>query len=164
MWCGAFGAWNIIPFHVCEWFFHYYALIILAFPDLTIVVIWTFPKIRVPPQSSILVGVSILNHLFWGTPTYWNPHIVATCLVRKGMEIRKGPKGPSQNPDGRSLTSNQRQQARWMNASLFACKMLSARRLLNWLGHFMHFGEGKTMAQVTTSPPKMSDVWNFVQH
>ena len=80
------------------------------------------------------------------------------------MEIRKGPKGPSQNPDGRSLTSNQRQQARWMNASLFACKMLSARRLLNWLGHFMHFGEGKTMAQVTTSPPKMSDVWNFVQH
>ncbi len=29
---------------------------------------WVFPKIGVPPKSSILKGFSIINHPFWGTP------------------------------------------------------------------------------------------------
>ncbi len=34
--------------------------------------IWVFPKIGVPPapKSSILIGFSIINHPFWGTPIY----------------------------------------------------------------------------------------------
>ena len=31
---------------------------------------------RVPPQSSIFTGFSIINHPFWGTPIYRNLHIV----------------------------------------------------------------------------------------
>ena len=31
------------------------------------------------PQSSILIGISIINDLFWGTPTYGNPH-VCVCV------------------------------------------------------------------------------------
>ena len=27
------------------------------------------------PQSSILIGFSILNHLFWDTPIFGNAHI-----------------------------------------------------------------------------------------
>ena len=30
--------------------------------------IWWFPKIGVPPKSSILVGCSLKNHPFWGNP------------------------------------------------------------------------------------------------
>ena len=34
--------------------------------------IWVFPKIGVfPPKSSILIGVSIINHPFWGTHIFW---------------------------------------------------------------------------------------------
>ena len=25
----------------------------------------------VPPKSSILIGISIINHPFWGTPIFW---------------------------------------------------------------------------------------------
>ena len=34
---------------------------------------WVFPKIvGFPPKSSILIGVSIINHPFWGTvPLFW---------------------------------------------------------------------------------------------
>ena len=42
--------------------------------------------------------------------------------------------GLPRNPDGRSLTSNQRRQARWMNANPFAFKILSARHLAAELG------------------------------
>ena len=36
---------------------------------------WMFPKIVVPPKSSILMGFSIINHPFWGTPIFGNTHI-----------------------------------------------------------------------------------------
>ena len=32
------------------------------------VIIWVFPKIMGTPKSSILIGISIINHPFWGTP------------------------------------------------------------------------------------------------
>ncbi len=39
--------------------------------------IWMFPKIRViTPKSSILIGFSIINHPFSGTPIFGNTHIV----------------------------------------------------------------------------------------
>ena len=36
--------------------------------------IWWFPKIGVPgtPKSSILLGFSLINHLFWGAPISGN--------------------------------------------------------------------------------------------
>ena len=37
--------------------------------------IWRFPKIEVPPKSSILRGFSIINHPCWDIPIYWNHHI-----------------------------------------------------------------------------------------
>ena len=38
--------------------------------------IWMFPKIvGFPPKSSILIGFSIINHPFWGTPIFGNTHI-----------------------------------------------------------------------------------------
>ena len=33
---------------------------------------WVFPKIRVPPKLSILIGFSIINHPFWGTTIFGN--------------------------------------------------------------------------------------------
>ena len=37
--------------------------------------IWMFPKIVVPPKSSIKIGVSLINHPFRGTPIFGNTHI-----------------------------------------------------------------------------------------
>ena len=34
--------------------------------------IWVFPKIGVPPNHPILIGFSIINHPFWGTPIFGN--------------------------------------------------------------------------------------------
>ena len=37
--------------------------------------IWMFPKIvGFPPKSCILIGFSIINHPFWGTPIFGNTH------------------------------------------------------------------------------------------
>ena len=36
--------------------------------------IWMFPKSGTP-KSSILIGFSITNHPFWGTPIFGNTHI-----------------------------------------------------------------------------------------
>ena len=37
---------------------------------------WVFPKIGgKPPKSSILIGVSPINHPFWGTPVFGNTQI-----------------------------------------------------------------------------------------
>ena len=37
-----------------------------------------FPKIvGFPPKSSILIGISIINHPFWGTTIFGNTHIVS---------------------------------------------------------------------------------------
>ena len=40
--------------------------------------IWGFPKVVVPPKSSILIGVSIINHSFWDTHILGNPNIFTT--------------------------------------------------------------------------------------
>ena len=34
------------------------------------------------PKSSILIGFSIINHLFWGTPVFGNTHIKSTNSVK----------------------------------------------------------------------------------
>ena len=37
---------------------------------------WGFPKIvGFPPKSSILIGISIINHPFWGTPIFGNTQV-----------------------------------------------------------------------------------------
>ena len=35
-----------------------------------------------PPKSSILIGFSIMNHPFWGTPIFGNTHIGDGILAR----------------------------------------------------------------------------------
>ena len=37
--------------------------------------IWVFPKIEVPPNHPILIGFSLINHPFWGTPIFGNTYI-----------------------------------------------------------------------------------------
>ena len=37
---------------------------------------WVFPKIGVPPKSSISIRFSIRNHPFWGTPIFGNIHFL----------------------------------------------------------------------------------------
>ena len=36
---------------------------------------WVFPKIMVPPNHSILIGFSIINHPFWGTTIFGNTQV-----------------------------------------------------------------------------------------
>ncbi len=38
-------------------------------------VTWVFPKIGIPPKSSILIGFSLINHPFWGTTIFGNTHL-----------------------------------------------------------------------------------------
>ena len=37
--------------------------------------IWMFPKIVVPPNHPILIGLSTINHPFWGSPIFGNTYI-----------------------------------------------------------------------------------------
>ena len=39
------------------------------------------------PKSSILIGFSIINHLFWGTPIFGNTHILQTLFFREAPEL-----------------------------------------------------------------------------
>ena len=41
-----------------------------------------FPKYSGTPKSSILIGFSIINHQFWGTPIFGNTHIIFPNLSR----------------------------------------------------------------------------------
>ena len=41
----------------------------------TSISIWGFPKMGGTPKSSIFNRISLINHPFWGTPTYGNPHL-----------------------------------------------------------------------------------------
>ena len=44
---------------------------------------WVFPKIGgFYPKSSILIGFSIINHLFWDTPIFGNTHMDVLLEVR----------------------------------------------------------------------------------
>ena len=36
---------------------------------------WVFPKIGVPPKSSMFIGFSIINHPFWGTTIFGYTHV-----------------------------------------------------------------------------------------
>ena len=50
---------------------------------------WMFPKIVVPPKSSILIGFSIINinHPFWGTPIFGNTQI--KTFLKGSKEVRR---------------------------------------------------------------------------
>ena len=48
--------------------------------------IWVFPKIMVPP---ILIGFSIINHPFWGTPIFGNTHIHRSQTNKKHLYLRE---------------------------------------------------------------------------
>ena len=37
------------------------------------------------PKSSILIGIPIINHPFWGTPIFGNIHILSTFIWRKNL-------------------------------------------------------------------------------
>ena len=43
--------------------------------------IWVFPKIVVSPNHPILIGFSIINHPFWGTPIFRNTHMFPCSKV-----------------------------------------------------------------------------------
>ena len=44
-------------------------------------IIWVFPKNNGTPKSSILIGFSIINHPFWGTPIFETPIYTYTSEV-----------------------------------------------------------------------------------
>ena len=39
------------------------------------------------PKSSILIGFSIINHPFWGTPIFGNTHMVV-AIIRLNVEVQ----------------------------------------------------------------------------
>ena len=48
--------------------------------------IWVFPKIGIPPNHPFLIGFSIINHPFWGTPIFGNTHMVS-CFLQQDLLI-----------------------------------------------------------------------------
>ena len=57
--------------------------------SLNLLKIWMFPKIVVPPKSSILIGFSIINHPFWGTTILGNPHLLFCSCFSKIVGVQK---------------------------------------------------------------------------
>ena len=58
-----------------------------------VISIWVFPKIAgFPPKSSILIGFSIINHPFWGTPIFGNTHIqkIASSCAGRCLRFSRG--------------------------------------------------------------------------
>ena len=53
----------------------------------SIVFIWMFPKIVAHPKSSILLGFSIINHPFWGTPIFGNIQFILDSLLHVKLLI-----------------------------------------------------------------------------
>ena len=52
--------------------------------------IWMFPKmVGFLPKSSILIGFSIINHPFWGTPIFGKTHILLTEHWAKFLLLRR---------------------------------------------------------------------------
>ncbi len=49
---------------------------------------WVFPQIMVPPKSSIFIGISIINHPFWGFPVYLVQHPNMKQILCKFLESR----------------------------------------------------------------------------
>ena len=55
--------------------------------------IWMFPKIVVPPNHPFLIGISIINHPFWGTTIFGNTYInpeknsETRCYARWWLDI-----------------------------------------------------------------------------
>ena len=39
------------------------------------------------PKSSILIGFSIINHPFWGTPIFGNTHVAQVVLIDPNLLI-----------------------------------------------------------------------------
>ena len=50
--------------------------------------IWVFPENRGTPKSSILIGFSIINHPFWGTPIFGNTHFPSTAPLFQRLNFR----------------------------------------------------------------------------
>ena len=48
-------------------------------------------KNRGAPKSSILIGFSIINHPFWGTPIFGNIHIFPSVLVASFLRTEPDP-------------------------------------------------------------------------
>ena len=46
-----------------------------------------------PPKSSILIGCSIINHPFWGTPIFGNIHMIPLFIWRGEVQEGRGRKG-----------------------------------------------------------------------
>ena len=52
--------------------------------------ILVFPKIGLgPPNHPILIGFSLINHPFWGTPIFGNTHfLLGSMLIFKGEKTQ----------------------------------------------------------------------------
>ncbi len=70
---------------------------------------WVFPKIGgKPPKSSILIGFSIINHPFWGTPIFGNTHVFVPHSSKMGISSsrtpRRLPEAPSCQRNSREIS------------------------------------------------------------
>ena len=90
---------------VCQLFVHVvwfiYCLSISCIPVVNIYIYMGVSKNNGTPKSSILIGFSIINHPFWGTPIFGNTHIYIYisrywCLdsvpLRPSLQLARTPK------------------------------------------------------------------------
>ena len=52
--------------------------------------IWVFPKNSGTPKSSNSIGISIINHPFWGTPIFGNTHIQGMHISHLLYQVEVG--------------------------------------------------------------------------
>ena len=77
-WCDWWSGCWLVRYHV---YIYIYSICVCIY-------IWRFPKIEVPPKSSILRGFSIINHPCWDIPHLWKPPYIFTEKQLSGVELR----------------------------------------------------------------------------
>ena len=70
------------------------------------------------PKSSILIGFSIINHSFWGTPIFGNTHISSDQKPVNDQPPTHLSIYPSMNPPHRSFGSDQKSVSTMLHSSL----------------------------------------------
>ena len=64
-------------------------------PETKNIASWGFPKIGVPPNHPFLIGISIINHPFWGIPIFGNTQLVVEPTHLKNIVSSNWETSPS---------------------------------------------------------------------
>ena len=103
----------------------------------TLQLIRVFPKmVGFPPKSSILIGFSIINHPFWGTPIFGNTH---TTVASNGFHEWKRLIFTTNSTPPKLTSQKQLTSARWECLSFPKWQKAQKKLMFHWSQCFLTF-------------------------